>query len=421
MREVERHAQTAVEAALVDTRVVIVNGARQAGKSTLVHATLRGRPDAVERRLDRATERVAAAADPDSFVQSAGLLALDEVQRVPDLILAIKAAVDEDPRPGRFLLTGSARLLGMRAIPDALVGRSETIELWPFSQGELAGVREGLLDRLFDPDDPPSAARYAPPEAGDLPPATVADRVLRGGFPEAVTRTPPRRARFFDSYIDDLIDRDVTQVADLRRRADLRSLLRRLAVSQAQPVNRAGLGSDVGFPASTLDRYLAAFEEVFLLKLLPAWTSSATPRATAQPKLMFVDPGLGAHLAGVSARTFERDAARFGPFLEGFVLAELARQIGWSETRPHLSHFRNRDGVEVDAILEAGDGRVVGVEVKAARSLHRDDTKHLIHLRDRIGDRFTVGVVVYGGTRAVSLGDRLLALPLDGLWSPTPC
>jgi len=421
MREVERHAQRAVEAALVDTRVVVVNGARQAGKSTLVHATLRGRPDAVERRLDRATERVAAAADPDGFVQSAGLLALDEVQRVPDLILAIKAAVDEDPRPGRFLLTGSARLLGMRAIPDALVGRSETVELWPFSQGELAGVREGLIDRLFDADEPPSAARYTPPELGGPPTVTLVDRVLRGGFPEAVTRTPARRARFFDSYLDDLIDRDITQVADLRRRADLRSLLRRLAVSQAQPVNRSGLGSDVGFPASTLDRYLAAFEEVFLLKLLPAWTSSATPRATAQPKLLFVDPGLAAHLAGVSARTFDRDAARFGPFLEGFVLAELARQIGWSEARPRLFHFRTRDGAEVDGILEAGDGHVVGVEVKAARSLHRDDTRHLIHLRDRLDGRFTAGLVFYGGTRAVSLGDRLLGLPLDSLWSPTPC
>lgn len=404
-----------VHEALRDTRVVTVNGARQVGKSTLVKAVLRSYPDSRERRLDDATERQAALSDPTRFVRHTGLLAIDEVQRVPEIVLSIKADVDEDPRPGRFLLTGSARLLGLRNLPDALVGRMETIELWPFSQGEIDRRNERFIDRVFDDD-----WILATPDASQLGTETrngYVERCLRGGFPEAVRRTGGRRAKFFDSYVDDLIDRDVTQLAEIERRGELRRLLRLLAGSMAQPLKVERVASEVGLPATTAERYISLLEEVFLLKRIDGWSSSATGRAVRLRKAVFVDTGLAANLCGLTEARLRRNDALVGPLIENFVIGEIARQLTWAQTRAHLFHYRTKEHVEVDALLEAADGRLVGIEVKAAETVHRDDFAGLRHLQSRVGDRFHLGVVLHTGATVASFGDRLLAAPINLLWS----
>jgi len=404
-----RHAEGVIIDALADTRVVIVNGARQAGKSTAVHRLVRDRPGVIERKLDRPNDLTSAKLDPNEFVTHDGLLVIDEVQRAPELILPIKARVDADNRAGQYLLTGSARLLGLRTLPDALVGRSETVELWPFAQGEIDGAPDRFVDAVFG-----SATGLS--TAATLNRTDYLDRIVRGGFPEAVERSGNRRARFFESYARDLIDRDVTQLAEIQRRDDLARLLSILADRTASPLSIEGIANGLAISKNTVERYIALFEEVFLVKRVPAWTNSATTRATRQRKLVFVDSGLCAHLAGLSAERLQRDPARGGSLIESFVISEILRQLTWSDSYARLYHYRTRDGEEVDAVIEHHDGRVVGIEVKASSSVSGDDLRHLRHLRSKAGKNFHGGVLLYTGTEVLALGDRLIAAPIDSLW-----
>jgi predicted AAA+ superfamily ATPase len=404
-----RHLEGVIAEALDDTRVVIVNGARQAGKSTLVHRLVRDRPGVLERKLDRPNDLSAARLDPTEFVAHDGLLVIDEVQRAPELILPIKARVDADRRAGQYLLTGSARLLGLRTLPDALVGRSETVELWPFAQGEIDGAPDRFVDAVFGAASDLSTA-------ATLSPSDYLDRVVRGGFPEAVERSGSRRARFFESYTRDLIDRDVTQLGEIHRRDELARLLSILAGRTANPLSIEGIANGLAISKNTVERYIALFEEVFLVKRIPSWTNSATSRATRQRKLVFVDSGMCAHLAGLSGERLHRDPVRSGSLVESFVIGEIMRQLAWSDAFARIYHYRTRDGDEVDAVLEHHDGRVVGIEVKAASSVSSDDLRHLRHLRAKAGDAFHRGVLLYTGTEVLSLGDRLIAAPIDALW-----
>ncbi len=414
LQYIPRRAEQMVHEALGDTRVVAVNGARQVGKSTLVKAALRSYPDSSERRLDVATERHAALGDPTRFVRHNGLLAIDEVQRAPELVLSIKAVVDEDPRPGQFLLTGSARLLGLRTLPDALVGRMETIELWPFSQGEIDRRDERFIDQVFDDDWTValSGDRRLGVESRD----GYVGRCLRGGFPGAIRRTVGRRGKFFDAYVDDLIDRDVTQLAEIERRSELHRLLRLLAGSMTQPLNVERVASEAGLPATTTERYISLLEEVFLIKRVDGWASSATGRAVRLRKVIFVDTGLAANLCGLTEARLRRTDSLVGPLIENFVIGELARQLTWAQTRARLFHYRTKEHVEVDAVLESADGRLVGVEVKASETVHRSDFAGLRHLQSRLGDRFHLGLVLYAGPTVASFGERLVAAPIDLLW-----
>jgi predicted AAA+ superfamily ATPase len=246
--------------------------------------------------------------------------------------------------------------------------------------------------------------------------ADYLERVARGGFPGAVERNGNRRARFFEAYANDLIDHDVTQLGDIQRRDDLRRLSSILADRTATPLSIDGIAGALSISKNTVERYVALFEEVFLVKRLPAWTNSATTRATRQRKLVFVDAGLCAHLAGLSLERLIRDSARAGSLVESFVISELMRQLAWSDVFARAYHYRTRDGDEVDAVLEHHDGRIVGIEVKASSTVSDSDVRHLRHLRAKAGDRFHQGVVLYTGTQVLSMGDRLIAAPIDSLW-----
>jgi uncharacterized protein len=412
-RFLPRFAEAPIADALTDTRVVILNGARQCGKSTVVETVTKTKRNVVAKTLDRPNDLAAAKADPEGFVEHDGLMVIDEIQRAPGIVLPIKARVDRDRRPGQFLLTGSARILGLKSLPDALVGRSETIELWPFSQREIegeGGQRKHFVDSLLL-----DAPKFA--GSGQSSRDEYVARVLRGGFPEATKRTGVRRIRFFESYVHDLIDRDVVQLSEIERRADLLRLVRLLSSRQATLLKIDEVSSTLGVPARTIERYVGLLEQVFLLKRIPAWSSSRTTRAVRMQKLMMVDSGIAGFLNGTTERSIQRDPGQFGPLLENFVLSEVARQLTWSSTPLTLFHYRTRDGEEVDGLLEANDGRLVGIEVKASASVNEADFRHLIHLSNRAGGKFQLGVVLYTGDSVLSFGPRLRAVPLDALWT----
>ncbi|MDR7274285.1 ATP-binding protein [Catenuloplanes atrovinosus] len=404
---IPRRAQALVDAALEDTRVVLVNGARQSGKSTLV-TVVAGARASQRRDLDLPQDREAALADPVGFVEFEGLMVIDEIQRAPDLMLAIKAAVDADPRPGSFLLSGSSRLLALRGLPDALPGRMETVELWPFSQGEIDGTPDRFVDAIF-------ALGPALRHDSAIGRADYAARIVRGGMPEAVARADARRrGRFLDSYVQALIDRDVRQLADIERVPQLRRLIGLLAARSATIVR--GLENDLELSRPTIARYLQLLDEIFLIKQIPGWSRNLGTRATQAPKMVFVDSGIAAQQLAMDAHALLRPGAPFGPLLEGFVLSELARQLTWSDQLAELSHYRDRDRVEVDAVLENRRGQVVGIEVKAASTVRSDDFRGLRRLEDRLGDDFVAGVVLYTGTTTLPFGERLRAMPVSALW-----
>jgi predicted AAA+ superfamily ATPase len=407
-----RHAEASVTEALADTRVVLVTGPRQSGKSTLVALVAKGR-NAKWRNLDTATTRQAAIADPVGFVDARELMVIDEVQRVPELLLAIKEQVDADPRPGRYLLTGSARVLGLRGLPDTLPGRTETIELWPLAQGEIDGTADRFVDAVFASGGHGEALTHE----SAVTRQEYAERIVRGGFPEALARTNPRRReRFFDSYLAGLVTRDVSQLSEIERTAEMRALIRLLAARSGQLLVVNTVGSEARLPASTVHRYLALLEEVFLVKRIPAWSRNVSARAIGTPKLAFVDSGIAANLLGADVRTLLRPGGPFGPLLEGFVLMELARQLTWSRQRAELFHYRTKDKVEVDAVLENRQGHVVGIEIKASSTVAAGDFRGLRHLAERTGDDFIAGLVFYTGTQTLPFGPRLRAVPVSALW-----
>lgn len=410
---VPRHAEMLVTEALDDTRVVVVNGARQAGKSTLTRLTAAAVPRAVTRLLDDPATLQSALDDPTEFVDHDGLLVIDEIQNAPGLLRPIKLTVDLEPTPGRFLLTGSSRVLALRSLPDALPGRMEVIELWPFSQGEIDGGPDRFVDAVFErgPDIDHSS---------ELRRRDYFERATRGGFPEAVKRSARRREAFFDAYLSSLIQRDVLELANIERHGELLKLLALLAGRAGGLLVPAALAGRSGIPRSTLVRYLQLLDDVFLVKTIPAWSSGQTQRAVGTPKLAFVDSGIACHLIGQDAHRLGEPGGAGGPMLENFVVMELARQLTWSRQRCRLFHYRTKDAVEVDAVLETPDGRVVGIEVKAGSTIRTEDMAGLRHLANHLGDRFVAGYLLYTGRQTLPFGDRLRAVPIDALWLVRP-
>lgn len=408
----ERFLKPRILEALDDTRIVVVQGARQVGKSTLASqvVTLRGGRLVT---LDDEVTRTAAELDPAGFVRQFpdGLLAIDEVQRVPALILALKMAVDADPRPGRFLLTGSANLLRLPAMQDSLAGRAEDVELFGFSQGELEGHRETFIDRMFAGD---SVAGHR----SELTRVDYLERAYAGGYPEALARARGRRrAGWYDNYVRRITERDAHDVSALRRLEDLPRLLRLLAARNAAELNVAGIANDAGVPVRTLAPYLSLLETLYLIQRIPAWSTNLSKRVVSRPKCALLDTGLAARLVNVDARGLGTAAVQMaGGLLEGFVAGEVRRQLGWSDETPRIWHYRDHGGAEVDLVLEAADGRVVAIEVKASSSVGISDGRWLANMRDRLGRQFVQGVILHTGPTAAPFGDRITAAPLDILW-----
>lgn len=405
---IQRRAEALITDAVTDTRVVLINGARQSGKSTLARQFAR-QHDALWKSFDNAGTVDAARLDPTDFVRHEQMIVIDEVQRYPDILLSIKERVDEVPRPGSFLLTGSAHVMGLRSVPDALPGRVETIELWPLSQGEIDGAPDGFIDAVF-------ADPLGLQISSDLVKADYAERIARGGFPEAVIRDERRRASFLRNYVADLVNREVTQVTEIQRGSEFRMIIRLLAAQSGGLLVPANLAAATGLANTTVSKYLAVMHEVFLTKIIPAWSRGAAARTLKTPKLNFVDSGVATQLVGHDGQSLLRQDAPLGALLESFVTMELARQATWSRVPVELFHYRTKGKQEVDIVLQNARGQIVGIEVKASSTVRGDDFNGLRHLAGQVGDDFLAGVVLHTGPSTVSFGEGLRAMPVAAVW-----
>ncbi len=405
-----RHLSRALAAALADTPVVLLHGARQAGKTTLARFT--AVPSAYRYlTLDDPAVLGAAESDPDSFVAGlGGPVVIDEVQRVPDLFRAIKASVDRDRSPGRFLLAGSANVMLLPRAAESLAGRMEIITLWPLSQGETEGRRETFINAVF------SAQPARRLRAGEKSPPLAA-RIVRGGFPEAASRADDaRRQAWFAAYTTAVLLRDVRDVSRVENLGALPRLLAALAARTGGVLNAADISRSLGLPATTLARYMTLLEATFLVTTVPAWRADLGLRLVKSPRLVVTDTGLAAALLGADRGRLAADPHLLGQLLESFVVMELRKQSGWSAPKVTIGHFRTHTGAAVGVVLEAADGRVVGIEVKAGAGVSAGDFRGLRVLAEQCGRKFVGGYVLHGGEEVAPFGKDLWAAPVSCLW-----
>ena len=407
-----RHLASNLSAALEDTPVVFLAGARQTGKSTLAQAHLANEAkDRVSRTFDDLGTLAAAKADPEGFIASLGERAfLDEIQRVPELLLPIKASVDRQRIPGRFVLTGSANVLALPKVSESLAGRMEILTLWPLAQSELRGVLSGFVDACFH--GKPQAVKIEKLERQDL-----FARVLSGGYPEVVAREGHKaRQRWFEAYLTTLIQRDLRDLSAIEGIAALPRLLQSVALRVGSPLNMADLGRTLGLNQVTLKRYLTLFEALYLVKQLPPWFENLGKRLAKTPKLYFNDAGLLAYLLDLDLESLHNRPTQAGPLVENFAVMELTKMAAWSRVRPSLYHMRTSAGLEVDMVMENRKQDLVGIEVKASMTLADSDFKGLRELQEAVGKRMRCGVVLYGGREVLPFGKGLWAMPIQALW-----
>jgi predicted AAA+ superfamily ATPase len=403
-----RHIEPRVIEALTDTPVVMISGPRQSGKTTLVRrvAATHGMRYLT---LDDEMTRLAAVEDPVGMIRTQDRAVIDEIQRAPQLLLAIKKTVDEDRRPGRFLLTGSANLMTLPAVADSLAGRMETLSLLPLSQSEMHGGTANWLDSVF-------SGRFPEPHIV-LTGNELVEAVQRGGYPESVSRaTVRRRTAWSRQYIDALIQRDVRDLAGVDRLDALPRFLRALAQVSGQLCNYSKLGGQLRLDHKTAARYVGLFEQMFLLRRIDVYAANRLSRVVKTPKLQFIDSGLLATLLDFSPAVAGQDRSRFGNLLETFVYGELRKHAATADGDYQLLYYRDHDQYEVDLVIEDAGGQLVGVEVKAAASIKSSDLKGLKRLASTTGDSFKMGVVLYDGEEIMPLGDRLCAVPISTLW-----
>ncbi|MCY4611392.1 MAG: ATP-binding protein [Gammaproteobacteria bacterium] len=404
-----RLIEPTIRTALADTPVVCVTGPRQSGKTTLVRNMEANR---AFYSLEQDTHYRFASSDPDGFIASLpDYVCLDEVQRVPALFHALKISVDQDRRPGRFLLTGSANPLLVPNASESLAGRMEVVQLQPLTEAEKerkpGHFLSDFLSGAFTPRLRPKST---------LPKSTLEKRLVAGGYPEALARTPDRARQWHRQYLRSLIERDVKEAARVRGMNELERLMKLLALRTGQLLNVSNLASDTGLHRETIEHYIAVLERIFLVRRLPAWHSNASKRLLKSPKVHFLDSGLTATLVDLTVESWNDDRDRMGHLLESFALQQLTAQATWSDPSLNFWHYRDKDQVEVDIVLTQGR-KVWGIEIKASVSLGSDVGRGLARLANKCKKDFVHGIVLYNGQDIFPVNDeRILAVPLRELW-----
>ncbi|MCY3996322.1 MAG: ATP-binding protein [Rhodobacter sp.] len=402
-----RFVKDRVEEALSDTRVVLISGPRQSGKTTL--ATDVASEKIPYLTLDDANVLRSAINDPVGFVRGLNHSVIDEIQRAPDLLLAIKNLVDDDKTPGRFLLTGSANLMTIPKVADSLAGRMEVVRLLPLSQAEISETKSGFIDRAFAGSNPKAGHMIV----GD----DLVEVVLAGGYPEALGRASwSRKQDWYHGYLDAIVQRDVRDVAQIEQVAIMPKLMSVLAEHSGHLVNYSGIGASLDLNHVTTRKYVSVFESLYLVHTLQPWFTSRLKRLTKSPKLHFLDAGLLAAMRDVSPEVVHKDKTSFGAILETFVFGELQKIATWSERKCTFSHFRDKDKNEVDIVLENRRGEIVGIEIKSSATVTASDFSGMRKLADACGDKFVQGLVLYDHDKVVPFGEQLFAAPLSCLW-----
>jgi predicted AAA+ superfamily ATPase len=403
-----RWVEPEIAEALLDTPVILLAGPRQAGKTTLVKQ-LAAQQSLRYITLDDELTLLSAREDPVGFIRNLDRAVIDEIQRVPQLLLAIKKSVDEDRRPGRFLLTGSANLMALPTVADSLAGRMETLFLLPLSQSEIELKSANWIDSVFSG----RILEMNQPALG----SQLIDRVLGGGYPEALTRsTAKRRITWAKQYLDALIQRDVREIAGIEKLDQLPRFLRVLAQTAGQMCNYSQLGGHLGLDGKTVSRYVGVFEQMYLLKRVDVWAHNRLKRLIKTPKLQFIDSGLLAALLELTTEQVQSDRTRFGSVLETFVFGELLKHVSTANGDYNLMYYRDTDQFEVDLVIENAIGQLVAVEVKATATLKQSDLRGLKKFASQAGEQFRMGVLLYDGTETVPLGGGIWAAPLSTLW-----
>ena len=425
-----RFAERPLKASLADSPAVLIHGPRQCGKTTLARMVFQ--PNNMQRTggqvmrreneeplewdsdnyvtFDDDVARESAESDPIGFVNDLpnGVI-LDEVQRAPSIFTALKVAIDRDRTPGRFLLTGSSHVLLVPQVSDSLAGRMEIIRLHPLAQCELSSRFPTFFDRLF------SGEFKAPPMPRS--PDRLVDRIVAGGFPAALARaTEGRRHNWYLNYVETQLQRDVRDIA---RIADHEAMSRLLGVAAAQTArlyNLLDMSSTFSLSRPTIGKYVEILERIFLLERLPAWQNNRLKRTVKAPKLHVCDTGIGCAVIGARSESLTKDRDLMGQYLESFVFQELKRQASWYGEPLRFFHYRDKDMIEVDLVIEKGSIAVAGVEAKASSTVRDSDFRGLRKLKDAAGDRFAGGVVLYDGERCWSFGEGLSAVPIRSLW-----
>ena len=402
-----RQIRARIDEAMADTPVVLISGPRQAGKTTLVKQMADQRMHYLT--LDDELTLLAAKEDPIGLIREHDYLIVDEVQRAPELILAIKKAVDDDRRPGRFLLTGSANLMTLPTVADSLAGRMETLRLLPLSQSELHGGTANWIDTVFAGSLP----KPGPPLTG----SELTETVLRGGYPEALSRaTVKRRTMWARQYINAIIQRDVRDVAGVEKLDQMPTLLRALAHASGQLSNYTQLGGKIGLDHKSVARYIGVLENMFLLARVSTFALNRLKRVVKTPKIHFIDSGLLATLMDLTPDNARENRDRFGSVLETFVYGELLKHVSTGEGDYELFYYRDHDKLEVDFVIENAAGDVIGIEVKSKATVKTDDLRGLRRFSEAVGPGFKKGIVLYDGTETVPLSEQIRAVPLSTLW-----
>jgi len=394
--------------ALLDTPIVLLAGPRQAGKTTLVKEVAM-RKGMKYLTLDDQLTRLSAQEDPEGFIRSLQFAVIDEIQRAPDLLLAMKKSVDNDRRPGRFLLTGSANIMTLPRVADSLAGRMETLSLLPLSQSEIEGNAANWVDELFIKKILP-VSHLAVGE-------DLIHRILQGGFPEAISRPQKhRRTAWFRQYIDSIIVRDVQDIAQIDKLDQLPRFLRALAQTAGQMCNYSQLGGQVGLDSKTVAKYIGIFESMYLLRRLEVFSNNRLGSVLKTPKLQFMDSGLLSTLIGLNEEEILIDRRRLGHVLESFVYGEIIKHIASSHHDYQVMYYRDKEKVEVDFVLQNARGHLIGIEVKASATIKESHLLGLKKLAQYCGEDFQMGVVLYDGSETVPLGNDIWAVPLSSLW-----